>query len=65
MLRNSEPLTRPRSSAMAGQVDDAALEREWQAVYRYGEQMARAQGLKPEDVPRLVREYRDERAGGS
>ena len=59
MLRNSQPLTRPRSSAIAGQVDDAALEREWQALYRYGEQMARAQGLRPQDVARLVREYRD------
>lgn len=39
-------------------------EQEWQAVYRYGERMARAQGLRPQDVSRLVREYRDERAGG-
>ena len=65
MLRNSQPLTRPRLSEMAGQVDDAALELEWQAVYRYGEQMARAHGLRPQDVARLVREYRGERAGGN
>ena len=65
MLRKSEPGNRPSPPEMAGQVDDAALEREWQAVYRYGEQMARAQGLKPEDVSRLVREYRDELSGGT
>lgn len=59
MLRTPKPITRPRPSEMAGQVDDAALEREWQAVYRYGEQTAQAQ-----DVSSLVREYRDERASG-
>jgi len=35
-------------------------EREWRALFRYGEQQAREQGLGPQDVARLVEEYRVE-----
>jgi CopG family transcriptional regulator/antitoxin EndoAI len=35
-------------------------DREWRRVLRYGEQRAREQGIRPEDVDRLVREYRAE-----
>ena len=35
-------------------------ESEWQEIYRYGQQRAHEQGLKPEDVERLVDEYRAE-----
>ena len=63
MLRKSEPLTVSLSSETAEQVDKVAAEREWQSVYRYGEQAAGAQGLQPQDVSRVVSEYRDERSG--
>lgn len=35
-------------------------EREWRELFRYGEQRAREQGLGPQDVERLVNEYRAE-----
>ena len=35
-------------------------EREWRETFRYGEQQAREQGLKPKDVEVLVQEYRAE-----
>ena len=35
-------------------------EREWRELFRYGEQRAREQGLTPQDVERLVEEYRVE-----
>lgn len=33
---------------------------EWRQLLRYGEDRAREKGLGPEDVSRLVEEYRDE-----
>ena len=33
-------------------------EKEWRRLLHYGEQRARAQGVGPEDVVRLVDEYR-------
>jgi len=35
-------------------------EREWKQLFRYGEQRAREQGIGPQDVERLVEEYRAE-----
>ena len=35
-------------------------EREWKQLLRYGERQARQRGLTPEDVERLVDEYRSE-----
>ena len=35
-------------------------EREWRDMLRYGDRRAQAAGLTPEDVERLVNEYRDE-----
>ena len=35
-------------------------EREWSRLLRYGEDNARQKGIGPEDVPRLVEEYRAE-----
>ena len=35
-------------------------DREWRAITRYGQRRARALGLTPDDVERLVEEYRDE-----
>lgn len=32
----------------------------WQELLRYGEERARAQGIKPEDVVGLVKKYRTE-----
>ena len=63
MLRKSEPLTVSLSSEIAEQDDKVAVEQEWQSVYRYGEQAAGSQGLQPQDVSRVVSEYRDERPG--
>ena len=37
-------------------------EREWKALFRYGEQRARDLGLTADDVERLVDEYRVEKA---
>ena len=33
---------------------------EWRQLLQYGEQRAREKGIGPEDVARLVEEYRDE-----
>ena len=33
---------------------------EWRQILRYGEERAREKGLSPEDVARLVEEYRTE-----
>lgn len=33
---------------------------EWRRLLQYGEERARAEGIGPEDVPRLVEEYRNE-----
>ena len=38
-------------------VDD---QRAWQRALEYGEQRARAAGIRPEDVQRLIDEYRAE-----
>ena len=35
-------------------------EREWREIFRYGHEQAKKMGIKPEDVPRLVEEYRAE-----
>ena len=35
-------------------------DREWRQMLRYGERRAREQGIDPQDVESLVREYRDE-----
>ena len=35
-------------------------EQEWEQILQYGEQQARAEGIGPEDVARLVDEYRSE-----
>ena len=35
-------------------------EREWRELFRYGQEQSRKMGLKPEDVTRLVEEYRAE-----
>lgn len=35
-------------------------EREWRELFRYVEHRAREQGLKPQEVERLVEEYRAE-----
>ena len=32
---------------------------EWRQLLEYGEERARAEGIGPEDVPRLVEEYRN------
>ena len=37
----------------------------WREIFRYGQEQAKKMGIKPEDVPRLVEEYRAEvRASG-
>ena len=35
-------------------------DREWEGLLRYGERRARELGIRPEDVARLVEEYRAE-----
>ncbi|MBM3926775.1 MAG: hypothetical protein FJ320_12535 [SAR202 cluster bacterium] len=38
-----------------------ADEKEWESIFRYGERKARELGIKPEDVERLIDEYREEK----
>ena len=37
-----------------------ARECEWRQLFRYGEERAREFGIRPEDVARLIEEYRAE-----
>jgi Arc/MetJ-type ribon-helix-helix transcriptional regulator len=39
-------------------------DREWNKIFAYGEERARAMGLTEEDVPRLIAEYRREKRQG-
>jgi len=38
-------------------------DRRWQRLLAYGEERARSLGLKDEDVPRLIEEYRQQQQG--
>ncbi|MYE32590.1 MAG: ribbon-helix-helix protein, CopG family [Chloroflexi bacterium] len=46
--------------ALARYIED----REWREVLEYGEQRAREAGIEPEDVSRLIAEYRAETYNG-
>jgi metal-responsive CopG/Arc/MetJ family transcriptional regulator len=37
-------------------------EREWRTLLKYGEEQVKRRGISPEDVERLVHEYRSETA---
>lgn len=50
---------RSRSEFVREALDRYLTECEWGALVQYGEQQAREQGIDPEDVARLVEEYRD------
>ena len=54
--------SRPRSEiARGGTAAPSQMEEEqWRAILRYGERRAREQGIGPEDVARLVEDYRAE-----
>lgn len=51
---------RSRSEFVREAIDRYLVECEWGELVRYGEQQAREQGIGPEDVARLVEEYRVE-----
>ena len=51
---------RSRSEFVREALDRYLVECEWAELVRYGEQQAREQGIDPEDVARLVEEYRVE-----
>ena len=51
---------RPRSEFLREAVLRYIEECEWRQMLRYGEDRAREKGLGPEDVARLVEEYRIE-----
>lgn len=49
-----------RSEFVREALDRYLVECEWGELVQYGEQQAREQGIGPEDVARLVEEYRVE-----
>ena len=49
-----------RSEFLREAIDRYIQEVEWRGLLHYGEERARAEGIGPEDVPRLVEEYRNE-----
>jgi len=51
---------RSRSEFVREALDRYLVECEWGELVQYGEQQAREQGIGPEDVARLVEEYRVE-----
>ena len=59
-----EEATRHQGRSKSAFLREAVLryieECEWRQLLRYGEQRAREQGIGPEDVTRLVDEYRAE-----
>jgi alpha-D-ribose 1-methylphosphonate 5-triphosphate diphosphatase PhnM len=42
-------------------IEHGLRQRQWKKIYEYGESNARKLGLTEEDVPRLIKEYRQER----
>lgn len=52
---------RTREELLREAVERYLRDRRWQALLAYGERQAHSLGLKDEDVPRLVEEYRRER----
>ena len=51
---------RSRSALLREALSRYMEENEWQQLLRYGEQRTREQQINPEDVSRLVEEYRAE-----
>ncbi len=51
---------RTRSELLREAIRRYIEEREWRRVFRYGEQVAREQGIGPQDVELTVDQYRDE-----
>ena len=51
---------RSRSEFVREALDRYLVECEWGDLVQYGEKQAREQGISPEDVARLVEEYRIE-----
>ena len=52
--------SRPRSEIAREPLPPQMEEEQWRAILRYGERRAREQGIGPEDVARLVEDYRAE-----
>ena len=49
-----------RSEFLREAIDRYIQEMEWRGLLHYGEERARAEGIGPEDVTRLLEEYRSE-----
>ncbi len=49
-----------RSEFLREAIDRYIQEVEWRGLLQYGEEQSRAEGIGPEDVLRLVEEYRNE-----
>lgn len=64
LMDRVEEATRSEGRSRSELLREAVLryleECEWRGLLEYGEQRAREQGLGPEDVARLVEEYRTE-----
>jgi predicted transcriptional regulator len=52
---------RPVAEVLAEAVDRYVKDRQWTALKVYGRAKAKERGIKEEDVPRLISEYRSER----
>ena len=55
---------RPAGELLHDAVERYLEDREWDKLYTYGEESARALGLTEDDVPRLIAEYRQEKRQG-
>lgn len=51
-----------RSAFLQQAVERAVRNHKWQELKKYGREQARRMGIKPEDVQRLIDEYREEMA---
>ena len=51
-----------RSAFLQQAAERAVRNHRWQAILKYGREQAQRMGIKPEDVQRLIEEYREEMA---
>ena len=51
-----------RSAFLQQAIEHAVRNHRWRKIFAYGEAQAKKMGIKPEDVQRLIEEYREEMA---
>lgn len=60
----AEEEQRAPSALVREAIERYIADRDWQKIFAYGEERAKALGLTEEDVPRLIAEYRREQLQG-